>query len=197
MALMMKRFLILLIVMLGLQSASHGAVYKVGDSAGWTIIGNVDYKAWASPKTFHVGDTIIFEYNEKFHNVMRVAHGMYRACNTSAPLEIYASGNDSINITNHGHHFFICGVPGHCQAGQKVDINVPRPNNKNVTQEAASTAPASAPTPSSSSSALASSLPSAHAPAPSPSKAPPSTTIMGLVPFFLTPLLLIAGYSTS
>ncbi|MED6115968.1 hypothetical protein PIB30_095769 [Stylosanthes scabra] len=37
-----------------LQSASHGAVYKVGDSAGWTIIGNVDYKAWASPKNFHV-----------------------------------------------------------------------------------------------------------------------------------------------
>ncbi|MED6184064.1 hypothetical protein PIB30_043829 [Stylosanthes scabra] len=188
---LMKIFFTLLIVMSVLQSASHGAVYKVGDSAGWTIIGNVDYKAWASPKNFHVGDTIIFEYNEKFHNVMRVTHGMYRACNTSAPLEIYASGNDSINITNHGHHFFICGVPGHCQAGQKVDVNVPRPNNKNVTQEAASTAP----TPSSSSSALASSFPPAHAPA--PSKAPPSATIIGLVPFFLTPLLLIAGYSTA
>lgn len=37
---------------------SIGDVYKVGDSAGWTIIGNVDYKQWAAPKTFQVGDVI-------------------------------------------------------------------------------------------------------------------------------------------
>ncbi|XP_057763209.1 mavicyanin-like [Arachis stenosperma] len=190
MAMMMERVIVLLIVMSGLQSGSHGAVYKVGDSAGWTIIGNVDYNSWASPKTFHVGDTIIFEYNEEFHNVMRVTHAMYRTCNTSAPLESYASGNDSIKITKYGHHFFICGVPGHCQAGQKVDINVHRPNN--VTQQAASQAPARAP---SSSSAFAYSVP--VAPAPAPSKAAPSTTKTGLVPFLVSALLLIAGYTTA
>lgn len=37
---------------------SFAAVYKVGDSAGWTTIGNVDYKKWASTKTFRVGDII-------------------------------------------------------------------------------------------------------------------------------------------
>ncbi|GMN46647.1 hypothetical protein TIFTF001_015830 [Ficus carica] len=36
----------------------HGAVYKVGDSAGWTTIGNVDYKLWSATKTFKVGDVI-------------------------------------------------------------------------------------------------------------------------------------------
>ena len=51
---------------------------------------------------------------------------MYRACNASAPLANYTTGNDSINITTKGHHFFFCGIPGHCQAGQKVDINVLR-----------------------------------------------------------------------
>ncbi|KAL8100223.1 hypothetical protein AgCh_032466 [Apium graveolens] len=70
-----------------------GTVYKVGDSAGWTTIGKVDYKQWAATKTFQVNDVIC---------------------------------NDSITITKHGHHFFLCGVPGHCQAGQKVDINVLR-----------------------------------------------------------------------
>lgn len=37
---------------------AEGAVYKVGDSAGWTIMGSPNYTAWASSKTFHVGDTI-------------------------------------------------------------------------------------------------------------------------------------------
>lgn len=37
---------------------SYAAVHKVGDSAGWTTIGNIDYKIWAAPKTFQVGDII-------------------------------------------------------------------------------------------------------------------------------------------
>lgn len=43
-----------------------GAVYKVGDSAGWTTIGNVDYKQWAANKTFLVGDVIGMSTNSFF-----------------------------------------------------------------------------------------------------------------------------------
>ena len=64
---------------------------------------------------------------------MRVTHPMYRACNVSAPLATYTTGNDSINITTKGHHYFFCGVPGHCQAGQKVDINVLRTSETSPT----------------------------------------------------------------
>lgn len=35
-----------------------GEVYEVGDAAGWTTVGHVDYKAWAASKTFSAGDTI-------------------------------------------------------------------------------------------------------------------------------------------
>ncbi|KAB2009455.1 hypothetical protein ES319_D10G167600v1 [Gossypium barbadense] len=63
-----------------------------------------------------------FEYNAQLHNVMRVTHSMYRACNTSSPLATYTTDNDSIKITT--------------KAGQKVDINVLR---------LLETAPASAP----------------------------------------------------
>ncbi|CAN1852267.1 unnamed protein product [Linum perenne] len=100
---------------------AHGALHKVGDSVGWTIIGSPDYEQWAAAKTFQLGDVVHFEYNPQFHNVMKVTHAMYRACNASAPLETYTTGNDSITITTRGHHFFICGVPGHCLSGQKVD----------------------------------------------------------------------------
>ncbi|OAY27927.1 mavicyanin [Manihot esculenta] len=155
-----KRAVVLMLAM-ALFRMIDAAVYKVGDSAGWTTIGNVDYKQWAATKTFQVGDTIVFKYSQ-FHNVMRVTHAMYKACNASAPLATYTTGNDSITLKTRGHHFFFCGVPGHCQAGQKVDINVPR-NEEDM-----------APTPASSSSppsTLSPPVPAARVPGPSPSSA--------------------------
>ncbi|KAK8511072.1 hypothetical protein V6N13_013484 [Hibiscus sabdariffa] len=145
------------LVAVALLRLSDAAVYTVGDSGGWTSIGNLDYKQWAAAKTFQVGDIIRFEYNAQFHNVMRVTHPMYKACNASAPLATYTTGNDTVNITAKGHHFFICGVPGHCQSGQKVDINVLRESESSPAP--LGTSPASA------------SVPSAGGPAPSPSGA--------------------------
>ncbi|XP_054820726.1 uclacyanin 1-like [Prosopis cineraria] len=120
--------LISIIIMTKMMIISEGAVYKVGGSSGWTSIGRVDYKNWAASKIFQVGDTIIFEYNPEYHNVMRVTYEMYKSCNVSAgtPIETFNTGNDSIKINNHGHNLFMCGFPGHCLKGQKVDINVIR-----------------------------------------------------------------------
>ncbi|KAK4355617.1 hypothetical protein RND71_024588 [Anisodus tanguticus] len=114
------------LILASFMQLCFGAMYKVGDSAGWTTIGNVDYKQWAAKKTFLVDDVIVFQYSPQFHNVMQVPHAEYQSCNASAPIATHTTGNDSITITTHGHHFFLCGVPGHCQAGQKVDINVLR-----------------------------------------------------------------------
>ncbi|KAK2404907.1 Cupredoxin superfamily protein [Trifolium repens] len=160
MALVERAMVLSIVMMMVAMQISHAAVYKVGDSAGWTTLGNIDYKKWAATKNFQIGDTIIFEYSAQFHNVMRVTHAMYKSCNGSSPIATFTTGNDTIKITNHGHHFFFCGVPGHCQAGQKVDINVLK-----VSQVASSPAP--------SSSALVSPaiVPSSNVPAPSPSNA--------------------------
>ncbi|KAK4257931.1 hypothetical protein QN277_007454 [Acacia crassicarpa] len=121
-----QRNVVLLVTMMMMMC--EGAVYKVGDSAGWTTLGKVDYKNWASSKNIIVGDTIIFEYNPQYHNVMRVTNETYKSCNVSegTPLETFNSGNDSIKINSYGHHYFICGIPGHCQEGLKIDVNVIR-----------------------------------------------------------------------
>ncbi|XP_073139946.1 mavicyanin-like [Henckelia pumila] len=119
-------FMFFIILISSVIDLSTGAVHSVGDSAGWTTIGNVDYKQWAATKNFQLGDVIVFVYHPQFHNVMQVTHGGYKACNASSPISTHTTGNDTITVDSYGHHFFLCGVPGHCQAGQKVDINVLR-----------------------------------------------------------------------
>ncbi|GAV74802.1 Cu_bind_like domain-containing protein [Cephalotus follicularis] len=174
MAILLERA-VALIMILSMVPLSYSSVYKVGESSGWTTIGNVDYKLWSATKTFHVGDTVVFEYNAQFHNVMRITHAMYKACNSSAPLATYTTGNDSIIITTHGHHFFFCGVPGHCQAGQKVDINVLRTSSV-------------APTPS------PSVLPAAQVPRPSPNDAASLNAWKGV--FFEVELIIMVVFAS-
>ncbi|XP_050216037.1 mavicyanin [Mercurialis annua] len=152
-----------MVTVMALVEAIDGSVHMVGDSAGWTSINAVvDYKQWSATKTFKVGDIIVFKYNNQFHNVMRVTHAMYKTCNVSAPLATYTTGNDSITIKTRGHHFFFCGVPGHCQAGQKLDINVPR-----IDQQPSPTPSASASPTTSVSEAASPPVPAARVPGPS------------------------------
>ncbi|KAF5746278.1 hypothetical protein HS088_TW06G00448 [Tripterygium wilfordii] len=114
-----------LVSLMAIVGACSGAVYRVGDSAGWTDNGSVDYNEWASSKIFHVGDTIVFEYDAQFHNVKQVTHHEFRSCNVTSPKATYSSGSDSITLKRRPTHlYFVCGFPGHCQAGQKVDIRV-------------------------------------------------------------------------
>ncbi|KAK9222932.1 hypothetical protein WN944_011373 [Citrus x changshan-huyou] len=112
------------LLMATLVGVSLGAVHKVGDSAGWTTLGNIDYNRWASSKNFHVGDTIVFEYNNQFHNVKQVTFQDFQSCNGASPIATFTSGSDSITLKRPGHYYFLCGVPGHCEAGQTLDIMV-------------------------------------------------------------------------
>ncbi|KAJ6406182.1 hypothetical protein OIU84_009831 [Salix udensis] len=106
------------------RGVSMAAVYQVGDSAGWTSMGQVDYQEWAASKNFHGGDTLVFHYNNQFHNVKQVTQEGFESCNASSPIATYTNGYDAVTIEKLGHLYFICGYPGHCQAGQKIDILV-------------------------------------------------------------------------
>ncbi|XP_062212769.1 mavicyanin-like [Phragmites australis] len=143
MAMSMKH-LLLLTLGLAMAATSSAVVYKVGDTSGWTILGNINYTDWTGNKTFHVGDTIEFQYPKGIHNVLEVKKADYDSCTNSSPIATHTSGDDKIVIKSPGHRFFICGIPGHCAAGQKVNIRVLKPRSS----DAPSTAPtASAPAP--------------------------------------------------
>lgn len=57
MAMGMKGFLVLTLG-LAMAATSSAVTYKVGDSSGWTILGNINYTDWTTKKNFHVGDII-------------------------------------------------------------------------------------------------------------------------------------------
>ncbi|KAL3517576.1 hypothetical protein ACH5RR_020165 [Cinchona calisaya] len=178
-------FFFFLMIIVCQESKAH--VHKVGDSAGWTTIGHVDYKTWAATKTFQVGDIILFEYNKQFHNVVRVTHKNFNSCNSTDAYATFTSGNDSFVIQRPGHYYFICSVTGHCESGQKVDIRVPgpipNPHTPSVPPSTLLPAPSSSP---------GSAYP---APAPAPSRASAFYSPKGLIMksnFWLSTLVLLS-----
>lgn len=137
----------LALALAGMVATSSAAVYQVGGSSGWTILGNVNYADWAGKQTFKVGDVIEFKYPQGIHNVLEVNKADYSSCTNSTPIATHTSGDDKVTIKSPGHRFFICGVPGHCAAGQKLNVRVLK-TQKPRSSEAPSPAPsASAPAP--------------------------------------------------
>ncbi|KAL6185256.1 hypothetical protein ACLB2K_041390 [Fragaria x ananassa] len=167
------------------SGAAAGAAYEVGGPDGWII--GTDYHQWSS-KEFHVGDTLLFSYSP-YHNVIEVTKQGFESCDPSSPIAAYDSGSDSITLERPGHYYFLCGIPGHCNAGQKVEVVVsslstpvdnpvsslsPAPSGL-ASPSTPSPAPSSSPssTPSPAPSAL--STPSTASPAPSAFSSPSST----------------------
>nr|XP_043611500.1 blue copper protein-like [Erigeron canadensis] len=160
--------MMLVVVMAMVTAVMGGVVYKVGDDAGWTNIGHVDYKTWAATKLFQVGDTILFRYDKEFHNVVRVTYHNFVTCNGTTPYNTLTSGNDSFPIKFPGHYYFICTVPDHCQAGQKVDIRVPPAGARSSPSPSPITTPSPSPIPAPQPSPIAGDSPAPIQPLPFP-----------------------------
>ena len=105
----------------------------------------------------------MFTYNKQFHNVLAVSKADYKNCDASKPIATWSTGNDSVVLKTAGHHYFLCGFPGHCAAGQKVNIRVLKPRSSDAPSKAPAPAPArsAAATPSGSSEPSAASPPAA------------------------------------
>ncbi|KAL1191884.1 Mavicyanin [Cardamine amara subsp. amara] len=110
-----------LTVLLGSCSAT---TYKVGDYHGWT--GNYDmYYSWTKGKEFHVGDSLVFNYDHNVNDVTQVSGGLkYRFCDSSSPKAVYKTGQDVVNLTEPGYNFFITSNHSLCISGQKLFVLV-------------------------------------------------------------------------
>ncbi|KAL3840866.1 hypothetical protein ACJIZ3_025457 [Penstemon smallii] len=81
------------------------------------------YSQWATTKTFHVGDSLRFEY--KNDSVMVVDKWGYYHCNSSHPVSVFKDGrNTLIKLERPGPLYFVSGDPEHCKNGQRLMVEV-------------------------------------------------------------------------
>ncbi|KAG2241407.1 hypothetical protein Bca52824_096611 [Brassica carinata] len=109
-----------------LSGYSSARVYKVGDSDGWTAKDDV-YYAWteADYKEFHVGDSLVFEYDPSINDVTHVSGALeYEFCDYSSPKAVYNTGHDVVTLTEPGFHYFITSNQAQCILGQKLEVLV-------------------------------------------------------------------------
>ncbi|CAO2841217.1 unnamed protein product [Amaranthus hypochondriacus] len=183
-----EAFLLVIATLIGICSA---ATYTVGGNTGWTIPSQSNfYSNWASQQTFQIGDVLVFNFPAGAHTVGQVNKANFDACGTSNTIgQIQTTSPATITLTTAGTHYFICTLPGHCGANQKLSVVVtgtsattpapaPAPARKVISPVSAPTTPASAPTPVSGvSTPVAAPTPSIEAPspfrgAPTPATAP-------------------------
>ncbi|KAH9647963.1 Phytocyanin domain-containing protein [Citrus sinensis] len=131
-----KSAVISLTIMALFGASVAATTYTVGDNAGWTTQGKVDYYSWVDGKEFKVGDTLVFKYNNAMHDVHEVTEADYVAC------------SDAITLNAPGIYYFICGIPGHCQASQRLRNEVESDGSPGASPSAA---PGQSPTTSSTS----------------------------------------------
>ncbi|MBA0603452.1 hypothetical protein Gorai_003595, partial [Gossypium raimondii] len=118
---------LLVILAANLLQSTYGRTYTVGDSTGWGIPANNNddfYDDWADNKDFLVGDVLVFNFTNGQHNVVEVTEAGYDACNAANPVSTGSTGPARITLNRTGEYYFICGIPGHCSAGQKLNVEV-------------------------------------------------------------------------
>ncbi|PKU71547.1 Blue copper protein [Dendrobium catenatum] len=92
-----------------------------GANGGWDL--STDLQSWASSQTFAPGDTLTFSFGS-FHSVVEVPKADYEACTINTPIKAYTSGSAVVKLSSPGKRYFVCGTPGHCGQGMKMEIDI-------------------------------------------------------------------------
>ncbi|RWR81159.1 basic blue-like protein [Cinnamomum micranthum f. kanehirae] len=123
---MMSVFVALLLINWSTDTtASHipySHTHDVGGSEGWGL--GVSYEDWTNGRELAAGDTLVFKYQPGEYNVVPVNGASYRSCKPTASdaSKTVWTGNDKFKLKM-GANYFICSLPGYCQAGMKLHVN--------------------------------------------------------------------------
>ncbi|CAK9149544.1 unnamed protein product [Ilex paraguariensis] len=78
---------------------------------------------WAEKSRFLIGDSLVWKHDGNKDSVLQVTKKDYVTCNNSSPIEAY-NGNTKVKLERPGPFYFISGVEGHCENGQKLIVVV-------------------------------------------------------------------------
>ncbi|KAJ0249155.1 Early nodulin-like protein 5 [Hirschfeldia incana] len=143
-----KTTLAIIIVSFYMFSCVSSTEFEVGGVDGWMVPqsksqGDV-FNHWASHNRFKVGDTVRFNYTKD--SVLVVSEEEYKKCKATKP-QLYSNNEDTVfKLDRPGLFYFISGISGHCEKGQKMIIKVME------TESSLDSPPPSSPSSSSSSS---------------------------------------------
>ncbi|XP_006658198.1 mavicyanin-like [Oryza brachyantha] len=113
--------LVAVVAMAALAQLAAAVVHPVGGNGAWDTTGN--YNAWSASQKFSQGDSILFTYPPS-HDVLEVSKADYDACSPANAVASYTGGSSTIKLAAPGKRYFICGLPGHCAAGMKLEVTV-------------------------------------------------------------------------
>ncbi|XP_024311396.1 mavicyanin isoform X2 [Brachypodium distachyon] len=104
--------------------------FEVGGDAGWAVPPAADpavYNHWASNNRFLLGDSVHFKY--KKDSVMVVTEEEYGKCASTRPVFFSNNGDTEVRLDRAGAFYFISGVAGHCERGQRMIVRVIGPDS--------------------------------------------------------------------
>uniref|UniRef100_J3M2K3 Phytocyanin domain-containing protein n=2 Tax=Oryza brachyantha TaxID=4533 RepID=J3M2K3_ORYBR len=155
----MANRLVALLLFLALFAAfgerSDAITFEVGGEHGWAVPPANEagvYNEWASKNRFLVGDSVHFKYAKD--SVMVVTVDDYDKCQASHPIFFSNNGDTGVRLDRQGLFYFISGVAGHCERGQRMIIKVighdapPAPAPNEASPPPPSSAPPTPPHPS-------------------------------------------------
>ncbi|KAJ4897853.1 early nodulin-like protein 5 [Raphanus sativus] len=143
-----KITLVILLVSFYMFSCVSSTEFEVGGVEGWMVPQSKTqgdmFNHWASHNRFKVGDTVRFNYTKD--SVLVVSEEEYKKCKATKP-QLYSNNEDTVfKLDRPGLFYFISGISGHCEKGQKMIIKVME------TESSPDSPPPSSPSSSSSSS---------------------------------------------
>jgi plastocyanin len=126
MAISMK--VVLLLVVLAVVQAVQAAEYTVK----WQFPSKKSFFKSTQLRTYYVGDTLVFNYPEGTHDVVKVeTFKEFDECTMTKPImPEYGNGQTKITLDKPGPHYFICSIPGHCTDGMKIKVLVKHHHGK-------------------------------------------------------------------
>ncbi|EOA32366.1 hypothetical protein CARUB_v10015633mg, partial [Capsella rubella] len=118
----MKKISVFVLVIMFLLGCTSAKTYKVGGSNyGWTVKDD----SWDEHKQFHVGDSLVFQYDKNVNDLAQVSTATeYMSCDASSPKVVYNTGHDVVTFKEPGHYYFITSNHIQCVNGLKLDVVV-------------------------------------------------------------------------
>ncbi|CAI8603957.1 unnamed protein product [Vicia faba] len=99
--------------------------FIVGDSAGWVIPPYPTYyTSWSDSHIIREGDTLEFNFDTKFYNLIQVSKSEYEHCTALEPLKVFYTSPINFPLKEKDVYYFICSVSNYCSLGQKIIIDV-------------------------------------------------------------------------